>query len=134
MKNRAIDSTSEILSADQVSMCRSCSRARRGPRLLPIPRPRPRAGVVASAADAAAAPDTVRSAALVGGGTGGTGGAPGGPPAGWAGAPDDVAVDPSVGLWARWDPVVGIDCVAETGVGSRGAPVSVGAAVFPALS
>src|SRR3954447_21332845 len=32
MKNSAIDSTSEIFRADQVSMCRSCSRARRGPR------------------------------------------------------------------------------------------------------
>src|SRR4051794_3287433 len=32
MKNSAIDRTSEIFRADQVSMCRSCSRARRGPR------------------------------------------------------------------------------------------------------
>src|SRR4051812_49833928 len=34
-QNSAMDSTSEIFSADQVSTCRSCSRARRGPRLTP---------------------------------------------------------------------------------------------------
>jgi hypothetical protein len=32
MKNIAMDRTSEIFSAENVSMCRSCRRARRGPR------------------------------------------------------------------------------------------------------
>src|SRR3954447_23929388 len=32
MKNSAIDSTSATLNADQMSTCRNCSRARRGPR------------------------------------------------------------------------------------------------------
>src|SRR5512132_2990287 len=54
MKNSAIDRTSEIFSADQVSMCRSCRRARRGPRLFAV-RPRPRGGAPGSAAGAPAA-------------------------------------------------------------------------------
>ena len=54
MKNSAIDRTSEIFSADQVSMCRSCRRARRGPRLFAGPRPRPRAGAPAASACRAA--------------------------------------------------------------------------------
>jgi hypothetical protein len=38
MKNIAMDRTSEIFSAENVSMLRSCSRARRGPRgALPPP-------------------------------------------------------------------------------------------------
>src|SRR4051812_46755473 len=45
-QNSAMDSTSEIFSADQVSTCRSCSRARRGPR------PTPRLAVFSRAASA----------------------------------------------------------------------------------
>src|SRR5215213_1301740 len=121
MKNSAIDSTSEIFRADQVSMCRSCSRARRGPRPAPL---RPRAPTVvgeplgwAVVAPAAAGPAPV---------AGGTGGAPGGPPAGRT-----VAADaPVTGPWAFCAPVVGIDCVPEAGVGSPGA-VPLGAAASP---
>src|SRR4051794_443628 len=50
-KNSAIDSTREIFSADQVSMCRSCSRARRGPR--PAPRTLPVRPVVSAGRGAA---------------------------------------------------------------------------------
>src|SRR3954449_12781939 len=58
MKNSAIERTSEIFSADQVSMCRSCSRARRGPRpgTRDGPRawaPRPLVGSVAVVASVA---------------------------------------------------------------------------------
>src|SRR3954451_8591207 len=93
MKNRAIDNTSEILNADQMSMCRSCRRARRGPRPAALAaRPPPRA-FVAAAGGPAAAP------------------APGGgaPAAAPAGAP--VA-------WARGPPVFGIACVVETDAGA----------------
>src|SRR3954452_19518359 len=121
MKNSAIDRTSEIFSADQVSMCRSWRRARRGPRLLAEPRPRPLAVTVVS-------PVAGRS-----GTTGGTGGAPGGPPVGGT-VIADAGVAPPSAAWARCEPVVGIDCVAEAGADSPGAAVSVGAAEFPALS
>src|SRR4051812_29754144 len=79
MKNSAIDRTSEIFSADQVSMCRNCRRARRGPRLFAV-RPRPRTG--------GATPAGAVVVAAVGDWAGvepvadGTGGAPAGPPAG----------------------------------------------------
>src|SRR3954469_16933170 len=78
MKNSAIDRTSEIFSADQVSMCRNCNRARRGPRLFADPRTRPRTGGAASVgAVVGAAVAGWAGAAPV---TGGTGGAPTGPP------------------------------------------------------
>src|SRR4051794_12671306 len=48
MQNSAIDSTREIFSADQVSMWRSCRRARRGPR--PAARPRSLGAVAGCAA------------------------------------------------------------------------------------
>src|SRR5215207_4628617 len=118
MKNSAIDSTSEIFSADQVSMCRSWRRARRGPR---PDRPRPRE----PRPDGAAASPLRASAAAVAGGTaadapvgGGTGGAPTGPPV------TVVAVGPVVAapaLCARIEPVVGIDWVEVTDTGSAGA-------------
>src|SRR4051812_49850489 len=41
MKNSAIERTSEIFRADHVSMWRSCSRARRGPRPPALAGPRP---------------------------------------------------------------------------------------------
>src|SRR6201747_1935872 len=44
MNNSAIESTSEILNADQMSTCRSCSLARRGPRPAALPWPLPGAG------------------------------------------------------------------------------------------
>src|SRR4051812_43940558 len=122
MKNSAIESTSEIFSADQVSMCRSCSRARRGPR--PAALPGRRADVTAGASVAAAVvedprkePDPV---------AGGTGGAPGGPPVGLTAADAPVPGAwtfwaPVAGAWAFCDPV-GIAWVADTGgAGSPGA-------------
>src|SRR5215218_4746458 len=138
MKNSAIDRTSEIFSADQVSMWRSCSRARRGPRPPPRADPRPRTPRAPPALVSVAAPLTALLAAA--GGTaadppvaGGTGGAPGGPPVGWpAGGPpvgwpagEPTAVAPPA---ARWLPVVGIAWVAEAGAG---AAEGVGAASSP---
>src|SRR4051812_1218677 len=73
MKNSAIASTKEILKADQVSTCRSCSRARRGPRPvvaagLRAPAVALLAAVVAPLAAATARPATflagVRAAGL----------------------------------------------------------------------
>src|SRR3954447_7376302 len=60
MKNNAIDSTSAILNADQMSTCRNCSRARRGPRPAALAGrpPRPWAFLAGDeAAVDAAAPD-----------------------------------------------------------------------------
>src|SRR4051794_14053254 len=115
MKNSAIDSTSEIFRADQVSMCRSCSRARRGPR--PAALPGRRADVTAGASVAADVVEEPRRAPVPVPVAGGTGGAPGGPPVGLAATDAPVA-----GAWAFCDPVVGIDWVADTGgVASPGA-------------
>src|SRR3954453_17608946 len=112
MKNSAMDSTSEILNADQVSMCRSCSRARRGPR--PALPPFPRAGRALTRAPVG----TADVAPVTGPGArpgpepgGGTGGAASGEP---AGPPEPGAVSGADGLCARIPPVVGIDWVAET--------------------
>src|SRR5829696_2616107 len=109
MKNIAIDRTSEIFSADQVSMWRSCRRARRGPRPPPEragPRLRePRSATVAESASFADWDVAEEPAA------GGTGGAPGGPPAGCSAA----GALPLPAPCARRLPVVGIDCVAVAG-------------------
>src|SRR4029453_14361907 len=91
MKNSAIDRTSEIFSADQVSMCRSCSRARRGP---PPDDLGPRAPTGHSGAVGGEEVDddgVTTGAAPV---AGGTGGAPGGPPTRPAAAGAPVA-----GVW-----------------------------------
>src|SRR3954468_20322846 len=68
MKNSAIDSTSEIFSADHVSMCRSCSRARRGPRPpLADPRAVVRAAVRSDARSAGRpSPEVVAAAGAAG--------------------------------------------------------------------
>src|SRR3954452_6506461 len=92
MKNSAIDRTSEIFSADQVSMCRNCSRARRGPRLF-AGRPRTRGGAPGAAAGAPGGTALGwvpgPGAVAADGGTAGVlpvAGGKGGAPAGWAGA------------------------------------------------
>src|SRR3569833_3501318 len=96
MKTNAIDSTSEILNADQMSRCRSRRRARRGPRPAALPRRPP-------CAFAAAGEEPV------------------GTPPGLVPGPACATPAPC----ARMPPVPGIDCVVETeaGVGSP-APVS----------
>src|SRR5215218_11075330 len=98
MKNSAIDRTSEIFSADHVSMWRSCSLARRGPRPLCRAGPRPRTPLLAAGAPLSAAASRLpASAAVEEPVTGGTRGAPTGPPVGGTtvapaeGAPMDVA-------------------------------------------
>src|SRR5687768_2270920 len=109
MKNSAIDSTSEILNADQMSMCRSCSRARRGPRppALAGPRPRKRPAPL-SVASLAAAPATPCPVPVPGWGIGGTGAAPAEPEApGAAVAPVELRVP----VCEEDGPAPGIDCV-----------------------
>src|SRR5687767_1495907 len=106
MKNSAIDSTSEIFSADQVSMCRSWRRARRGPRPLALAALRPRRpvlslGSAAWAAEVSATNDPPVGAAGADPVTGGTGG----PETG------GTVADP---VCARCVPVVGIAWVEET--------------------
>src|SRR3954453_6508103 len=89
MKNSAIDSTSEILNADQMSMCRSCRRARRGPRPALAARPtRPPCAFFAAGEEPVIAP-----AAPVPG-------------------PDEVTVSCARGLLAP-----GMACVVEKGAG-----------------
>src|SRR5947209_15810649 len=104
MKNSTIDRTSEILNADQMSMCRSCSRARRGPRPAALPLP-PRAFAAPPAGRAVGA--AVRAGPPGGGADGGAGRAAAGAAAG--------AAD-----WARIAPLAGIDWVADTGGGPSG--------------
>src|SRR5688572_20858043 len=114
MKNMAIDSTNEILKADQMSMCRNCRRARRGPRppALP-PRPRRRDALPASGAAGPDAPATGAAPAAVG--MGGTGAAEAGAEA--------AGCEPVSGLpdpWLRGVVAPGIDCVDVTGGASAG--------------
>src|SRR5437763_16333168 len=68
MKNSAIERTSEIFRADHVSMWRSCSRARRGPRppaLAAGPRPLARAAPDEDASGVPEVPVAVDEAAAV---------------------------------------------------------------------
>src|SRR3954454_8032497 len=95
MKNSAIDSTSEILNADQMSMCRSCRRARRGPRPAALRPGRPPCAFFAAGAE------PVR--------------------AGPAPVPGPAACP---GPCARIAPVPGMACVVETEAGT-GSPAAV---------
>src|SRR3954468_15010548 len=110
MKNSAIDSTSEILNADQMSMLRSCSRARRGPRPALPPRPGrlPCAFLAGAAAGGAPAAATVAPAPVAGAGAPVTPVAP-------------VAPVAAASLWARMLPVVGMAWVVETEAGDASA-------------
>src|SRR4051794_19069602 len=101
MKNSAIDRTNEIFRADHVSMWRSCSRARRGPRVRAGPRPWvprvPGASVAAPAVCGDPAADDPAEDGTVEDGTGGAPARPptgraGGAPVGAAGAPVGAAV------------------------------------------
>src|SRR3954447_2734631 len=108
MKNRAIDRTSEIFNADQVSMCRSCSRARRGPRPPSRDdRPLPFALVVTLGS-----PLDRPSPGASGGSVLTIDVAPAGDPTGWAGTAPVPA--------ARGVPAPGIDWVDEAGSGWPG--------------
>src|SRR3954447_6688382 len=92
MKNSTIDRTSEILNADQMSMCRSWSRARRGPRPAALPLPRCLAALLAGRPGGAA-------------GRAGPLGADGGTGAGRAAA--GAAPDAGAADWARIAPLAG---------------------------
>src|SRR4051794_9210929 len=107
MKNSAIDSTSEILNADQMSMCRNCRRARRGPRPAAF-RPRPDWPRLLAGAPAAALPAGVPPVAGVAGAEPLTGPA--------------AADAPVAGPCARRLPVVGMACVVETEAGAASSP------------
>src|SRR5215212_2380256 len=91
MKNIAIDRTSEIFSADQVSMCRNCRRARRGPRPAALPGVRPRVAVTTGVSPICAVEEPVVAPVTGPAPVVGTGGAPGGPPAGLAAGDAPVA-------------------------------------------
>src|SRR4051812_39120799 len=145
MKNSAIDRTSEIFRADQVSMWRSWSRARRGPRpALPAGRPLARAALVEEASALAEAAVAGASAVVAPVGVAPVAGVPdavvpvagavpvaddGDLPAGCPGPPAaPVEFPPGAGV--RWVPVAGTDWVAEAGVDSSEA-ASCGAAGSP---
>src|SRR4051812_12012603 len=115
MKNNAIDSTSAILNADQMSTCRNCSRARRGPRPAALAGRPPRPWAFLAGGEAAvdaAAPDATAPDAPAPDAT-----APDAGAAGAAPVADDPPAD-AAPVCAFWAPVVGMACVAEAGAGS----------------